>query len=321
MPAAQLHLTFAEALARDPQLADELRQACAAEPRYTRLGAIFHDLPYYGNMAIMAIRYGLRRPAEESYWGQKVHYDRPDEYLAHFVATARTLDVPLTRRERLALVAGFSSHAALDLSLHPLVNHIARRDRARFGGAESHHHRLAEKYHAMFYHLDMLGRDVIGSTEMHEKTRVTKLSSLVWLSAERPLVAFARATYHRMWNEAPAETEWCSWVRSFAHFGVMVGSRVARRNSLRLRTDENRRRYFQSTDFDFYAFWEAGRRRGLEIANRAYRFFQEGDASPAARAQFIADVAFDGSLGEPLGLRGPALPAPLAAAAPLNAIQ
>src|SRR5262245_11798467 len=99
MPAPQLHLTFGETLGRERLLADELRAACAAEPRYTRLGSIFHDLAYYGNMAWMAIRYGLRRPAEESYWGAKVHYDRPDEFLSHFVATARAIDNELTRSE------------------------------------------------------------------------------------------------------------------------------------------------------------------------------------------------------------------------------
>jgi hypothetical protein len=312
MPAAQLHLTFGATLAREPRLADEMRAACADEPRYTRLGAIFHDLAYYGNMAIMAVRYGLRRPAEASYWGARVHYDRPDQYLAHFVATARSLDSQLSRRERLALVAGFCSHVALDLSLHPLVNYIARRDRARFGGAESHHHRLAEKYHAMFYHLDSLGRDLIGSAEMIELTRVTKRSSLVRLAAEPPVVDFARAAYRSMWNDAPSARQWRAWVRSFQHFGVLVASRVARRNSLRLRTDENRRRYFQCGEFDFYEFWEVGRQRGVEIANHAYRFFDRGDVTAAARAQLAADVALDGSLGEPLGLRGPRLP-PVAA--------
>src|SRR5947207_2397661 len=106
MPAPQLHLTFGETLAAEPLLAEELRSACSIEPRYVRLGSIFHDLPYYGNMPLMAIRYGLRRPAEESYWGTKIHYDRPDEFLAHFVATARTIEVALERSERLAVVAG-----------------------------------------------------------------------------------------------------------------------------------------------------------------------------------------------------------------------
>jgi hypothetical protein len=307
MPAPQLHLTFGEFLGREA-LPPPMRAACAAEPRYVRLGSIFHDLPYYGNMALMAIRYGLRRPAEESYWGTKIHYDRPDLFLARFVETARTIDAPLSQEERLAVVAGFCSHVALDLAMHPLVNYIARRDQRDEGGAESHHHRLAEKYQAMFFHLDTLGRDIIGSREMHERTRVTKRTSLLRLSTEPAIVDFAITAYRAMWEDAPSQKEWMSWVRSFAHFGVMVSGRMALRNSIRLRTPENRLRYFQSPDFDFYDFWEAGRTRGIEIAGRAFEYFEGADFSPEARAAFIADVAFDGTLAEPLGLRGPRLP-------------
>jgi hypothetical protein len=322
MPAPQLHLTFGETLAREPGLADPLRAACRAEPRYTRLGAIFHDLPYYGNMVLMAIRYGLRLPAEESYWGTKIHEDRPDEFLARFVGTARTIDNALTRNERLAIVAGICSHVALDLALHPLVNYIARRDQREEGGAESHHHRLAEKFHALFYHLDSRGRDLIGSAEMHEKTLVARRSSLVWLAVERPLVDLAVTSYRAMWNDSPSRRQWMGWVRSFAHFGRMVGHRWAHKNSLRLRTDANREHYFACRDFDFYAFWEAGRLRGIQIANRAYELFERADFSDEARARFVKDVAFDGTLGEPFGRYGPKLPAlppqPSGGSAPLR---
>src|SRR5262249_5109011 len=156
-------------------------------------------------------RYGLRRPAEESYWGTKVHYDRPDEFLSHFVATARTIDNPLTQSERLALVAGFCSHVALDLSMHPLVNYVARRDAANGLGAESHLHRLTEKYQAMFYHLDTMGRDLIGSADMYKKTLVTKRTSLLRLAAEKPLVDFAVASYRAMWDDSPTPQKWMSW--------------------------------------------------------------------------------------------------------------
>ncbi|HJZ84675.1 MAG TPA: hypothetical protein VKN99_05860 [Polyangia bacterium] len=308
MPAPQLHLTFGETLGRETQLADEMRLAAGAEDRYVRLGAIFHDLPYYGNMALMAVRYGLRRPAEESYWGTKVHYDRPDVFLAHFVSTARTLEAPFTRSERLAIVAGFCSHVALDLSLHPLVNYIARRDTHELGGAESHHHRLSEKYHALFYHLDSRGRDLLGSREIREKTRVTKRSSLLIRAAESSVVDLAVTAYRSMWNDSPSRKQFAGWVRSFAQFGRMVGGPMALRNSLRLRTPGNRAHYFHCREFNFYDFWEAGRARGIKIANRAFEYFEHADFSPEAQARFVADVAFDGSLAEPLGLYGPALP-------------
>jgi hypothetical protein len=312
MPAPQLHLTFAEELAREAALADELRAAAVSEPRYLRLGSIFHDLAYYGNMPLMAIRYGLRRPAEPSVWGYRIHYDRPDVFLACFVEAAHELEAPLTCGERLAVIAGLCSHAALDLSLHPLVNFIARRDCLSRGGAESHHHRLAEKYHALFYHLDVYGRDVIGSVEMRDKTRITKRSSVLRRAAEPAIVDLALAAYQKMWGDAPSRADWTGWVRSFSQFGMMVGyglgGWMSRRNSLKLRTVENREHYFQSRDFDFYDFMKAARRRVIDIANRAHAYFAAGDFSPAERTRFVSEIAFDGTLAEPLGAHGPRLP-------------
>jgi hypothetical protein len=307
MPAPQLHLTFGETLAAQPELAEELRRAGAHEPQYLRLGSIFHDLPYYGNMALMAIRYGLRRPAEESYWGTKVHYDRPDQFLARFVETARTVEAPLERPERLALVLGFCSHAGLDLAMHPLVNYLARRDALAEGGAESHHHRLTEKYQALYYHIDSRGTDLIGSREMRDKTRVTKRSPLTG-RIEPAIVEFATTAFRRMWCDAPSARMWSGWVRSFAHFGIMVSGPMALRNSLKLRTPANRKRYFQDEAFDFYDFWAAGRARGIEIGNLAYEYFERADFSDMAHARFVAQLAFDGTLAEPFGLRGPSLP-------------
>src|SRR5215470_5786636 len=309
MPAPQLHLTFAEELAREPALAEELRAAASAEPRYLRLGSIFHDLAYYGNMPLMAVRYGLRRPAEPSVWGYRIHYDRPDLFLARFIETAHDIEVALSRSERLAVIAGLCSHAALDLSLHPLVNFVARRDCQLYGGAESHHHRLAEKYHALFYHLDLYGRDVIGSRDIQDKTRITKRSSPLRSAAEPAIVNLALASYHSMWGDAPGRGEWTGWVRSFAQFGMMVGYGVggwlSRRNSHKLRTPANRVRYFKSADFDFYEFMTAARARVIHIANRSYEYFAAADFSAAACDRFLAEVAFDGTLAEPLGLHGP----------------
>ena len=311
MPAPQLHLTFAEELAQETALAPELRAAAIAEPRYLRLGSIFHDLAYYGNMPLMAVRYGLRRPAEPSVWGYRIHYDRPDVFLACFIETAHDTEALLTYPERLAVIAGLCSHAALDLSLHPLVNFIARRDSVN-GGAESHHHRLAEKYHALFYHLEARGRDLIGSADMQDKTRVTKHSSILRRAAEPAIVDLALGSYHKMWGDAPTREEWAGWVRSFAQFGMMVGHGVggwlSRRNSLKLRTAANREHYFQSKEFDFYDFMKAARSRVIAIANRAYAYYAAGDFSAAERERFVADVAFDGTLAEPLGVHGPRLP-------------
>jgi hypothetical protein len=322
MPAPQFHLTFSEILGQDAGMPAKLRDAMITDPVYTRLGSIFHDLPYYGNMALMAIRYGLKRPAEESFWGARLHATSPADFVAHYIAQARTSEAPLTEVERLALVGGLLSHVALDCTLHPLVNFIARKDAAADGVSESHHHRLTEKYHSLFFHVDRFGEDVIGSLEMRRRTVITKRSSYVLRNMEVPVVAFATGAigtfYGPLLGKQPSAGEWTSWVRSFRQFGRMVSGPMARNNSHRLRTAEHREHYFQNADFDFYAFWEHSLRMGREICALALDYFEAGEFDPASREAFIAASGIDrNNLGDPSGDGLPRLPRAAAAPSPL----
>ena len=129
-------------------------RACAAEPTYTRLGAIFHDLPYYyAPMVFEAVRYGLRAPALDEPWGYRMHSMHPERLVVSFLR-AVIQEPELRDDERHALAAGLLSHCSIDLAMHPLVNYCARRDTLRFGGHESTHHRMTEKFHALFFHLE-----------------------------------------------------------------------------------------------------------------------------------------------------------------------
>src|SRR5262245_10630734 len=89
MPAPQFPLTFGELVAQHPGVHAHVREAVAAEPTYTRLGSITHDLPYYGNMVGEAIRYGLRRPALDAPWAYRMHCIRPDRFVASYIRSAR----------------------------------------------------------------------------------------------------------------------------------------------------------------------------------------------------------------------------------------
>ena len=135
MPAPQLHLSFGLSLATDPRVPARMRAACAAEPTYVRLGSIVHDLPYYGNMLIETVRYGLGSPAVDEPWAFRMHSVEPARFVASYVRAAHTAH-GLTVDEKLALVGGLVSHCALDLALHVLVNHCARRDTRELGGHE-----------------------------------------------------------------------------------------------------------------------------------------------------------------------------------------
>jgi len=313
MPAPQLHLTFGMMVKDQPGIRPALRRACSQEPVYTRLGAIFHDLPYYGNMLAEAVRYGLGSPALDEPWAYRMHSVRPDRFVASFVAAAATTPGPLSRDERLALVGGLLSHCALDLTLHPLVNYCARRDTAEHGGHESVHHRLTEKYHALFFHLDRFGRDPIGTPDFREYTQIVKHGSLVQARVEQPIVQFMRDAYRGAYGDAPDGETWAGWVRSFRHFGLLVALPIAKRNSDQKQRDPSLRpRYFENDVFRFWDFYACSERRVTELCNLGYDYFDAGDFSPAARDAFLRAARID-DLAEP-GLVYPEL---LAALPPL----
>lgn len=307
MPAPQFHLTFGEQIAHHPGIAPEMRRAVADEPVYTHLGSIFHDLPYYGNMVAEALRYAARRPAIDCPWAYRMHCIRPDRFIASYVRSAR-LTPGLTRPERLALVGGILSHCALDLTLHPLVNYCARRDTALHGGHETHHHRLTEKHHALFFHIERFGEDIIGQPDFYLKTRVVKRTSLARANAEPNLIAFMQEAYRGAYGNAPTGKMWSGWVRSFRHFGLMVGNKFAAANSKKVRRDERLLdRYYRSEAFDFDAFYVHSERRLAELVNLAFHYFETADFSPAAEERFCVLAHID-NLADPDGLGLPMLP-------------
>jgi hypothetical protein len=298
MPAPQLHLTFGSLVKDQPGVPVPLRRACAAEPVYARLGAIFHDLPYYGNMLVEAIRYGLDAPALDEPWAYRMHAIGPARFVASYIRAAATTP-GLERAERLALVGGLISHCALDLTLHPLVNYCARRDTAAHGGHETVHHRLTEKYHALYFHLDRFGCDPIGTRAFFEATRVVKNGSFFRVQVEAPLAAFVDNAYRGAYGDAPDPRRWAGWVRSFRHFGALVASPMAARNSKKKRRDPSLRpRYFENDVFRFYDFYAVSERRLAELATVAHDYFAAGDFSRAAEARFVEAARID-DLAEP----------------------
>jgi hypothetical protein len=298
VPAPQFHLSFGLSLANDLRVPERLRVACAAEPTYVRLGSIVHDLPYYGNMLVEAARYGLGSPAVDEPWAFRMHSVEPARFVASYIRAARKAS-SLSDDEKLALVGGLLSHCALDLALHPLVNHVARRETRELGGHESMHHRVTEKYHALFFHVEKLGYDPIGTPQFREWTRVTKRGGALSALVEPAIPTFIRDAYAGAYGNAPEARRWCTWVRSFRHFGLLVGSRLAARNSRIVRNDPRYRlRYFQNASFDFWAFYEGAERRLAHLTQLGLDYFMANDFSPAAERAFIDASGID-DLAEP----------------------
>jgi len=294
VPAPQLHLTFAEMMADQEGVPRLVRDATRKHQICVHLGGIFHDLPYYIGALRMALGYLRANAAEISRWGVRLHMDRPGAFSAHVVETMRNAPGPLDREERTAFLAGFFSHAALDHTLHPLVNFAAERETLQRGGEVSHQHRIVEKYQSLFIHMELLGQDVIGTPEFYARiAKVTRANPFFRRRIEPGLAEFMTGMLGSFFGEAPSVDEWSGWVRSFRHIAFLVSSSIAGQDSVRSRTPELRERYFSNEAFDFRDFFAAGRRRAASILTLAHDYFELPRFDEASRAAFARATALD----------------------------
>ena len=288
-----------------------------AEIHYTRLGSIFPDLPFYTNIVPMTLGYWLERPAEVVPIASRMHSDSPDRFSWHLLETLARGEAPGAREmnasQRLALMAGYFSHVALDLEIHGLVNWCARRDTLRYGGHESHHHRLTEKYHSLFFHIDHDGHDCLGRRSFFsERSKVLDQPAFVRLQREHPAARFTSHVLGFYREHQPSVERVASWLRTFRHFTFLVSIPAAKRNGDRLGHAGNRYRYYDNEDFSFDEYWQRGYTRSIEMLTLAYDVVRGGDLGDGAQREFL-DKANILDLAYPPAPDLPPLPAPGAA--------
>jgi hypothetical protein len=128
---------------------------------------------------------------------------------------------------------------------------------------------------------------------------VVKDGSFFRVQVEAPLAGFVDDAYRGAYGDAPDPRRWAGWVRSFRHFGALVASPMAARNSKKKRRDPSLRpRYFENEVFRFYDFYAVSERRLAELATLAYDYFVAGELSRAAEDRFVAASRID-DLAEP----------------------
>jgi hypothetical protein len=300
------------------------------EPTYAKFGAVFPDIPFYTNIVTMMLGYWLEMPAENCPFAQKMHRWHPDLFAWHFLrethksgegsrgaaksgegSRGAAKGDKLTEDQRRAILAGFFSHVALDLELHPLVNWCARRDVLLHGGHESHHHRLTEKYHSLFFHRELQGSDPHGTVYyFREKSRIVEHAPFLRVNPGLPVVRWSTDLLAGFFHEsAPSMRQFASWLRAFRHFGFMVSLPWAQSNSLRLGTDENRHRYYENEVFRFADFWERGYQRSLRLLELVWQVYESADFSDERQRAFLG-AARIGDFSYPPSVNLPPLPDP-----------
>jgi hypothetical protein len=174
VPVEAIHLSaFVDSLAlsraREALPTDDLRSI-------GRLGSLVIDFPYFDRFPIGVMRHFLKLPTAVSDWGEALHHGRPVLVAKSMLARARELaahDVTRADGARvLALALGFVSHLAVDASLHPLVNRLARARAARLRDHPLRQHSEVEKFHSVLFHEARLGFDFMGRRALREYIEV-----------------------------------------------------------------------------------------------------------------------------------------------------
>ncbi len=221
MPAEAVHLSALADAA--PRLDAEIAQALAAHPEAARLGAVLVDLPYFERFPVELARYLLRRPPRPSVWGDRFHRESPSRVGWELLRAARAMSG--TRRgPTLSLALGYISHCAVDWTLHPLVNRLARARAARIGSPEGVEHREVEKFQSVIFHSERFGLEFMGSSTLRRHIEVRAESLLVDESLHQGIDAALRATL----GSAPTRSEWRAWSRGYAQYVRLLSSPAGR---------------------------------------------------------------------------------------------
>lgn len=299
VPAPPLHVTFGELVGDTVAVPRLWRDAVQTARPYARLGAIYHDLPYFIGVVPLCVGYWQEKALEITPWGVRLHRERPGAFAEHLVRTLRTTEGPLDRSQKLAFLAGFLSHAILDHTMHPLVNRVAVRQVELLGGEVTHHHRMVEKVHSMFFHLDRFGADVLGSHVMRERIRITDSRGVA-----PHLAAYMTDLVRAYFGFAPSPREWTRWVRCYQRVSWLLATYPAAHNSRRARTEEMRRRYYANEEYDFREFFAAAEQRTSATLSFVADYFDAADFSGRSQQQFVERIALD-DLAFPDTLRHP----------------
>ena len=221
MPAEAVHLSALED--SRPFLDAEAARALAAHPRAARLGAVLVDLPYFERFPRELARYVLGRPPQPSTWGDRLHREAPSRLGFQLLHAARAMSGP-QRAPLLALGLGYVSHCAVDWTLHPLVNRLARARAQRLGSTEGAQHREVEKLQSVIFHTARFGGEFMGSPSLRQHIGVAAGALLVDDGLHEALDRALRTTL----GAAPTRAAWRDWSRGYAQYVEVLSSPFGR---------------------------------------------------------------------------------------------
>jgi hypothetical protein len=222
MPVEAIHLSaFADSLALSSASASMRRGRAFA---LGRLGSVVIDFPYFERFPLGVMRYLLKRPTALSPWAKALHFTTPvavaHVMLEHVRALRQRASTQGEAEDVLAMTLGYVSHLAVDRTLHPLVNRLARERVAKVGGDRDHHHTDVEKFHSVLFHEARLGFDFMGRRELAEHIAVDGHA----VHREAHLGLALCDGFQRALGRRPGNTDLNDWARGYRQYVFLVSS-------------------------------------------------------------------------------------------------
>ncbi|MFM2418106.1 MAG: hypothetical protein RL385_2829 [Pseudomonadota bacterium] len=220
MPVEAIHIsTFQDSFAR-LRLPAVLRHDRMRD--LGRMGSLVIDFPYFDRYPVGVARYLLKLPTAVSHWGGALHHGDPSlmarAILDHAKAHLRTSSE--RGAKVLAVGLGFVSHLAVDATMHPFVNRLARARAARLGDSPLRQHSEIEKFQSVLFHEARNGFDFMGTKALGAHIQVPTAA------AYRDDAIFEALCdgLTRAVGEAPSRPLLARWARGYAQHAWFIAT-------------------------------------------------------------------------------------------------
>jgi hypothetical protein len=282
VPEQTIHLTALREAVRSPELNPAARICARRYEHAARFGALLVDLPYFQGFAVELARHLLGLPPRSSPWGKRLHDGGAVVLLRSLVDVAHDTRDPALA----AVMLGLASHAAIDRTIHPLVNALAK----RFPVSDDHEtsHREAEKFHSICFHEGYFGKDVLGTAELASHFGVQALGAHTLSSVRH---AFARC-----FGEAPSARDLVSFHRGYRLHVQLLSGLPGRHFTSKRARELARSRYMLGKWGTYASLFESAVAGSVRVINAAWAAFEAPSVEREARLRHLEQVLPLGSI-------------------------
>lgn len=278
-------------------LVDSLSRASAWVRRATsgmnhdaaRLGAMFVDLPYFDRFAVAVVRYALRRPQVHSHFGELFHQKTPITLGRLFGEAGQRLAQKSATEEAgktlTALALGYVSHAAVDTSMHPHINALARRRAARSGLCPSQEHHEIEKFHSLIFHEQRFSADLMGTEKLQ---RYIEVDGRI-LGDDGAIGDAVQAALCAVHGQGPTRADLRRYAAGYLQYCALIGNAiVGPRIGPRKQREAARAEVYD--EFDFPGRFASAVEKSLSYLDAFGAYLSDGVFDESAKRALFAQV-------------------------------